>query len=394
MKNYKLAAVAISIVCASCGDKETKKTDTALVSDTSAQIEVGTISPVEAEAATNINYSTETVVYDLTIPWGMAFLPDGAMLITEKAGELIHFKDGKKTMISGLPDVYVRGQGGLLDIELHPDYASNGWLYMTHASEDGDGKGGNTTLLRAKLDGDKLTDVKRLYKAGPNSKKGQHFGSRIEFDDDGYLYFSVGDRGNRDENPQDITRDCGKIYRLNADGSVPDDNPFVETENAKTAIYSYGHRNPQGMAKNPATGEIWVNEHGPKGGDEINIVQKGKNFGWPVISYGVNYSGTNFTEITAKEGMEQPLFYWVPSIAPSGMAFVTSNKYPSWKNNILVGSLKFEYLERLVLENNKVVKREKLLEGMGRVRDVKQGPDGFIYVAIENRGIVKIVPNS
>lgn len=395
MKQIKILLLAITVIFASCKDKEEKTVETPEIAQTEIQTpDVGTLSSIEAEAATNVDYTTETVVPDLSIPWGFVFLPDGAILVTEKTGELIHYKNGKKTQIEGLPEVYVRGQGGLLDIELHPKYAENGWLYITHASKDGEGDGGNTALLRAKLDGNTLTEVTRLYKAGPNSKRGQHFGSRIEFDNDGYLYFSVGDRGNRDENPQDISRDCGKIYRLNDDGSIPKDNPFVDEANAKTAIFSYGHRNPQGMAKNPNTGEIWVNEHGPKGGDEINIVQKGKNFGWPVISYGVNYSGTKFTDITSKEGMEQPLFYWVPSIAPSGMAFVSSNIYPNWKNNILVGSLKFEYLERLVLENNKVVKREKMLEGMGRVRDVHQGPDGYIYVAIENKGIVKIIPNS
>lgn len=350
-------------------------------------------STVELEAPIAINYKTEIVVPDLDIPWGFVFLPDGALLITEKAGELIYSKDGTKTIIEGLPEVYVRGQGGLLDIELHPDYSKNGWLYITYASTDGEGDGGNTALIRAKLNGNKLTNVKLLYKAGPNSKRGQHFGSRIEFDNDGFLYFSVGDRGDRDVNPQDVTRDCGKIYRLNADGSIPEDNPFVDTPNAKTAIFSFGHRNPQGMVKHPETGKIWIHEHGPKGGDEINIVQKGKNFGWPKISYGINYIGTTFTEDTALPGMEQPLFYWVPSIAPSGMTFITSDIYPDWKGNLLIGSLKFEYIERLILKNDKVVKREKLLEGMGRVRNIRQGLDGYIYAALEGVGIVKIVPN-
>ncbi|MDN3665870.1 PQQ-dependent sugar dehydrogenase [Algibacter miyuki] len=349
-------------------------------------------SQVKAETPIALNYTTEIVVPEINIPWGMVFLPDGSMLITEKTGELIHFKNGTKTNIEGLPEVYVRGQGGLLDIKIHPNYANNGWLYITYASAEGEGDGGNTALMRGKLSGNTLVEKEVLYKAGPNTKKGQHFGSRIEFDKDGYLYFSIGERGNRDENPQDITRDCGKIYRLNDDGSIPEDNPFIETPNAKTAIFSYGHRNPQGMIKHPKTGAIWVNEHGPKGGDEINIIAKGKNYGWPIISYGVNYSGTAFTEITEKEGMEQPLFYWAPSIAPSGMAFVTSDKYPDWKNNILVGSLKFQYLERLVLENNKVVKREELFKNIGRVRNVIQGPDGYIYVAVEGTGIVKIVP--
>lgn len=348
-------------------------------------------SEINIEAPTNLSYTTALVVPDLIIPWGMTFLPDGSMLITEKSGELIHFKEGIKTNISGVPEVYVRGQGGFLDIKAHPDYKNNGWIYMTYSSQQGEGDGGNTAIARAKLSNNTLVDFEQLYKAELNTKKGQHWGSRIAFDDAGYLYFSIGDRGNRDVNPQDITRDCGKIYRLNADGSIPEDNPFIDVENAKTAIYSYGHRNPQGMTKNPFTGAIWVNEHGPKGGDEINIIQKGKNFGWPVISYGVNYSGTSFTEITEKEGMEQPLFYWVPSIAPSGMAMVSSDKYPDWKGNVLVGSLKFSYLEHLILENDKVIKREKLFEDIGRLRDVVQAPDGFIYIAVEGKGIYKII---
>ncbi|RED47537.1 PQQ-dependent sugar dehydrogenase [Seonamhaeicola aphaedonensis] len=350
-------------------------------------------SEVKAEDPLNINYTTQLVVPDLNIPWGMTFLPDGSMLITEKAGKLIHFKDGEKINIEGPPEVYVRGQGGFMDIKLHPDYNNNGWVYMTFASSEGENDGGNTCLMRAKLSDNKLINKEILYKAEPNTKKGQHWGSRIEFDNEGYLYFSVGDRGNRDLNPQDITRDCGKIYRLNDDGSIPQDNPFVDIDNAKTAIFSYGHRNPQGMIKNPFTGAIWVNEHGPQGGDEINIIEKGKNYGWPVISYGINYNGTTFTDITEKEGMEQPLFYWVPSIAPCGMTFVNSKNYPEWQGNLLVCSLKFKYLERLVIENNNVVKREKLFEGIapGKYRNVIQSPDGYIYFSIEGKGIYKIV---
>ncbi|MEW4925129.1 PQQ-dependent sugar dehydrogenase [Algibacter sp. 2305UL17-15] len=353
-----------------------------------------TPSNVIAEDPTEINYTTEIIVPELDIPWGMEFLPDGSMLITEKAGTLIHFRDGTKTNIEGLPEIYVRGQGGLMDIKLHPDYETNGWIYFSYASAEGDGDGGNTAIMRAKLQGNTLIDLEQLYKGVPNTKKGQHWGSRLEFDNDGYLYFSIGDRGNRDVNPQDITRDCGKIYRLNDDGSIPTDNPFFDTSEAKKAIFSYGHRNPQGMIRNPETGKIWIHEHGPKGGDEINVIEKGKNYGWPVISYGINYSGTSFTEITHKEGMEQPLFYWVPSIAPCGMAFVNSDKYPDWNGNLLVGSLKFSYLECLVLENNEVVKREKLFEGLGRFRNVKLAPDGYIYAAVEGTGILKIVPKS
>jgi glucose/arabinose dehydrogenase len=346
----------------------------------------------DKSTSTSIEYSHEVVVSDLTIPWGFEFLPDQSMLITEKQGELIHFKNGIKTTISGLPAIKTIGQGGLLDIKLHPNYLTNGWIYFSYASGDGAGEGANTAIMRAKLENNSLVQNQLLYKASPNSTKGQHFGSRIEFDNDGYLYFSVGDRGNRDVNPQNVELDGGKIYRLHDDGRIPNDNPFNSAPNAKKAIYSYGHRNAQGMAKHPQTGEIWTHEHGPKGGDEINIIKSGKNYGWPLISYGINYNGTTFTENTSLPGMEQPLHYWTPSIAPSGMAFVDSNIYPGWKGNLLVGSLKFQYLNRCILSNNKVVEEEKLLEGLGRVRTVKQGPDGYIYVGVENVGIVKIIP--
>lgn len=337
------------------------------------------------------SYSYETVVSDLQIPWGIAFLPDGGMLITEKSGDLILFENGEKQVISGAPEVYNRGQGGLMDIVLHPEYEQNGWIYISYSSSEGDGDGGNTAIMRAKLNGNQLTQKELLYKATPNTTKGQHFGSRIAFDKDGYLYFSAGERGERDINPQDITRDNGKIYRLNDDGSIPADNPFVNEANAKKAIYSFGHRNPQGMILHPTTGEIWVHEHGPKGGDEINIIKKAANYGWPVVTHGLNYSGTSITSETSRPDLEDPIYYWIPSIAPSGMAFVTSDKYPHLKNNLLVGSLKFQYLELDILDGEKVVKRERLLEGIGRVRDVRQGPDGFIYVAVEGLGIVKLI---
>ena len=342
----------------------------------------------------SIDYSVETVVSGLSIPWSMAFLPDEAMLITEKDGRIIHFKNGTKTEITNVPTVYNRGQGGLLDIKLHPKYEENGWLYLTYSSPDGDTNGGNTALARAKLSGSSLTDFQRLYKAQPNTTRAHHFGSRIEFDNEGYLYFTIGDRGEQDENPQDITKDGGKVYRLKDDGSIPADNPFYNELSSKKAVFSYGHRNPQGMVRHPNTGQIWLHEHGPQGGDEINIVQRGANYGWPVISYGINYDGTSFTDLTEKEGMEQPLYYWVPSIAPSGMTFVTSDVYPAWKGNLMVGALKFQYLERMVLENSKVTYREKILDGIGRVRNVVQGPDGYLYVAVEGKGIVKIVPKT
>lgn len=347
---------------------------------------------VEIIVPQDLKYTTEVVVPDLKIPWGMVFLPDGSMLITEKAGDLIHFKDGIKTKIPNPPKVSPRGQGGFLDLELHPNYNENGWIYMSYSSPEGEGQGANTAIARAKLKNGLLVDQEVLYKAGPNSTKGQHFGSRLEFDNDGFLYFSIGDRGNRDVNPQDISRDCGKIYRIHDDGRIPEDNPFVNNPAAKHAIYSYGHRNPQGMVKHPESGKIYVHEHGPRGGDEINIIDKGKNYGWPAITYGINYSGTVITYKKEAEGMEQPMYYWIPSIAPSGMTYITGDKYPEWKNDLLVGSLVFQYLEKLEMKDGHVVGREKLFDGIGRMRNVRQGPDGYIYMAVENEGILKIVP--
>ena len=340
----------------------------------------------------NKNHSYEIVVPDLDIPWGFIFLPDHSILITEKEGKLIHFKNNKKTIITGAPEIYYRGQGGLLDITLHPNYKDNGWLYLSYASPDGSTRGGHTAIMRAKLKDNQLVEKQVLYKATPNTTRGQHFGSRIVFDSNNYLYFTIGDRGERDTNPQDITRDGGKVYRLHDDGRIPVDNPFVNESNAKTAIYSYGHRNPQGMVTHPETGEIWIHEHGPKGGDEINIIKAGHNYGWPVITYGINYIGTKITDETSRPGMEQPIHYWDPSIAPSGMAFITSDKYPNWKGNLLVGSLKFRYLDNCYLKNGKVIKEERLLNELGRIRSINQGPDGFIYVGAESLGIVKLLP--
>lgn len=333
----------------------------------------------------------DTFFYYEDILWGFTFTADGSMLATEKSGKILRVKDGVETEISGMPEVYANGQGGLLDISLDPDDPSETWIYLTYSDPEGEGEGGNTTLARAKIVDNSLVDFQKLYQASPNSDKPYHFGSRIAWKD-GHIYFGIGDRGDRDVNPQDSTRDGGKIYRLNPDGSIPADNPFVGVPNVREAIYSFGHRNPQGLAFNPFTDEIWEHEHGPRGGDEINIIESGKNYGWPVITYGINYAGTQITDQVSKRGMEQPLHYWVPSIAPSGMAFVTSDKYPGWKGDLLVGSLKFAYLKHVMLEDGKVVGEEKLLDLVGRVRDVRIGPDGYAYASIEGTGIVKLLP--
>jgi glucose/arabinose dehydrogenase len=351
--------------------------------------------PPYIETPEQIDYSFEVVVDGIDIPWGMAFINFEEMLVTEKSGILYHVKNGKKTEITGLPPIYVRGQGGLLDVALHPNFSENNTLYMTlSANTEGDEEGGNTSLYSATLTGSELSNVTLLYKATPNSKKGQHWGSRIVFDQEGHVFFGIGDRGNREVNPQDLSKDGGKIYRLNLDGSIPEDNPFVNEPGAKKAIFSYGHRNPQGMTIHPQTGDLWENEHGPQGGDEINIIKSGVNYGWPEITYGINYSGTPITDKTSDPNMAQPFYYWVPSIAPSGMAFSTSGIYKDWEGDLFVGSLRFEYLERLVIEKNQVVKREKVLEKIGRVRNVVEGPDGYLYLGVEGKGILKIVPNS
>ena len=337
------------------------------------------------------NYEMELVFEDKNIIWSIEFFEDNSILAAVKSGSIFHYKDGEKTEIKGLPEIYLRGQGGLMDLAFHPNFKENRWLYFSYASEYEGEKGGNTTIARAKLIKDSLEDLEILYKGTPNSTKGQHFGGRLEFDNEGYLYFAIGDRGNRNVNPQDLSLDGGKIYRINDDGSIPTDNPFFDTPNARKAIYSYGHRNPQGMFKHPLTGKIWTNEHGPRGGDEINIIRKGKNYGWPKITYGINYSGTIITKNKSLPGMEQPLYYWLPSIAPSCFEYISSDMYPNWKGSLLAGALVFKYVERIGLKDDKVVYRSKIAEGLGRPRDVKQGPDGLIYVAIENKGVYKIL---
>jgi glucose/arabinose dehydrogenase len=339
-----------------------------------------------------LNYEMELVFENEGIIWGLEFLNDNSILATLKSGSIIHFKDGVKKELKGVPEIYLRGQGGLLDIAIHPNFEKNKFIYLAYASEDIEGKGGNTTISRAILNGDTLEELEVLYKGTPDSRKGQHFGGRMEFDNENYLFFSIGDRGNRNVNPQDITIDGGKIYRIKDDGTIPKDNPFYNDGNAKKAIYSYGHRNPQGMFKHPVSGKIWTNEHGPRGGDEINIIEKGKNYGWPKITYGINYSGTTITKNKSLPNMEQPLYYWIPSIAPSSFEYISSEIYPNWKGSLLAGALVFKYIERIVLEDDIVVSRSKIAENLGRPRDIKQGPDGYIYVSIENKGVYKIIP--
>jgi glucose/arabinose dehydrogenase len=338
-------------------------------------------------------FGIDTITAELTNPWGIAFLPDGRILITERAGEIRIVKDGKllPEKIGNVPAVFANGQGGLLDIKLHPDYTTNGWIYLTYA-KPGEG-GGGTVVARAKLEGNNLTNLEEIFTALPLLGSGAHFGSRVVFDGKGYIFVSSGERGTK-ENAQDLTNHLGKILRLHEDGKVPTDNPFVNTPGAKPEIWSYGHRNPQGLVYDKTTETLWDVEHGPMGGDELNKVEKGKNYGWPVITYGMNYDSTVITDITEKEGMEQPVFFWKPSIATCGLVLVTSDKYPEWKGNLMVGALAKQHVARVELDaQGKFVKQEKLLENIGRVRAIEQSPDGYLYVATETPGmLLKLIP--
>tara|TARA_Y100000991_G_scaffold57228_1_gene41903 strand:- start:23333 stop:24409 length:1077 start_codon:yes stop_codon:yes gene_type:complete len=333
----------------------------------------------------------ELVVSNLEVPWSFVFLNDNSILITERKGDLIHFKNGIKTKIKNLPKIVSKNQGGLLDIELHPNFNENGWIYISYTSSNDKNPGMNTTIMRFKIEKFSAVNQQIIYKATPNSKRTLHFGSRMVFDHKNFLFFSIGDRGNRDLNPQNIKRDGGKIYRLHDDGKIPIDNPFIISKDAKKAIFSYGHRNPQGMIYVKNNDEIWIHEHGPRGGDEINIIKSGENYGWPLASYGINYIGTKFTNKKSIDGMVDPIHYWVPSIAPSGMLLVENPNYPSLDGSLLIGSLKFQYLHQCVMKNDKIIKENRLFEGIGRVRSIETDNEKVIYLGIENLGIVKIL---
>lgn len=323
------------------------------------------------------------VAGDLEHPWGMTFLPDGDYLVTERKGQLLRINDkGEKTPIRGVPDVFHSGQGGLLDVVLEPDFKSNGWIYFSYAGADASGNA-NTEVARAKLDLQRnaLTDFRVIFRANPKVKGGNHWGSRLLFAPDGSLYVTLGDRNDFKERAQDVTSHFGTVVRLLPDGKVPDDNPFVSTDNALPEIYSYGHRNIQGMALHPQTQAVWIHEHGPRGGDEINILKAGENYGWPEVTHGINYWGTKITDKKTAEGMEDPIHQWTPSIAPSGMAFYTGDAFPQWQGDLFVGALAGQHLQRLRFDGDKLVEQEELLKDRReRVRDVRMGPDGFLYV--------------
>ena len=324
------------------------------------------------------------VVGGLDHPWAMAFLPDGGVLITERPGtlRLLRTPGGLSKPLSGVPKVAARGQGGLLDVALSPDFAKDRYVYLSYAESDGDKSG--TAVGRGRLsdDGSGLEDFKVLFRQMPKLSSGLHFGSRLVFDGKGHLFISLGENNQR-PTAQDLDKLQGKVVRLNLDGSVPADNPFVGKDGARPEIWSYGHRNPQGMAINPWSGDLWENEHGPRGGDEINLVQPGKNYGWPLATHGINYSGLRIPEAKGETvpGTEPPLFWWAKSPAISGMAFYDADRFPAWQKSVFIGALGNQNLIRLTLEGNRVVGQEWLLvDRKSRIRDVRQGPDGYVYV--------------
>jgi glucose/arabinose dehydrogenase len=340
------------------------------------------------------DFRVVTVAEGLVNPWSIAFLPGGDVLVTEKPGRLRIIRDGTllPVPVEGVPPVHAEGQGGLLDVLPHPRFATNRLVYLSFSKPLGEAEAGATTaVVRGRFENDRLTGVEQIFEA--QTRGAGHYGSRLAFDAHGFLFITVGDRqapprGDLEAHPaQDLSNHHGTVNRLHDDGRVPADNPFVGRADAKPEIWSYGHRNPQGLAIHPETGDVWITEHGPQGGDELNLIRAGANYGWPVIGFGVNYrSGANIHSGTHREGMQQPAHFWVPSIATSGLLFYTGDRFPRWRGSLLAGGLAGERLDRLTLDSTRVVRRETVLQGIGRIRDVRQGPDGDIWLAIDHRG--------
>ncbi|GAB2501678.1 PQQ-dependent sugar dehydrogenase [Arenimonas alkanexedens] len=374
-----LSAVLL-LACAGCGASDSGANPGA-TSAAAPAAGAAQVARFPSEAGT---LEVTTVASGLEHPWGMTFLPDGRYLVTERPGRLrIVSPDGSLSApVAGVPAVFAKGQGGLLDVVLDPDFANTPWVYLSF-SEPGEG-GGGTAVARGRFENDALVDVEVIFSQSPKLDTGQHFGSRLVFDRENRLYVTSGDRGTW-PNVQPLDKGQGKIFRIERDGSIPDDNPFVGREGAQPAIWSYGHRNVQGAALHPVTGALWQTEHGARGGDELNIPEPGKNYGWPVITLGVNYNGMPIGEgKTEAEGMEQPMHQWTPSIAPSGLAFYTADRFPAWQGNLFVGALAFQRVVRLELDGDQVVREEALLTELGeRIRDVRQGPDGYLYLVTD-----------
>lgn len=352
-----------------------------------------TVFPASAQSSIEI----ETVTDGLSYPWSVAFLPKGGYLVTERDGLLKFVSDeGTQSVVPGTPEVFAQGQGGLLDIVLSPEFGTDNTVFMTFSQ--GSPEGAGTSVYRAKLTavdgGYELANGETIFAANNRSYGGRHFGSRLAFAPDGNLFMTLGDRGDGPR-AQDTADHTGSVLRLTRDGEAVSDNPFAGQAGYKPEIWSIGHRNPQSATINPANGELWTVEHGAQGGDEVNIPEAGKNYGWPVISYGRHYSGGKIGEGTSKPGMEQPIHYWDPSIAPSGMAFVTSGTYPDWQGDLLVGALRGQHLSKLVLDGDRVVSEDQLLTNLGeRIRDVRQAPDGYVYVLTDSDDgqLIRLLP--
>ncbi len=339
------------------------------------------LKPKLSFADPDVPFEVETLVSGLEHPWGMALLPQGGALISERAGRL-RWADADWNLrpepVAGLPEISPGGQGGLLDVALHPDFDQEPWVYIAYVAGEGDQVG--TEVARGRWVNDRLEDAEVIFRLLPKSATRHHFGSRLAFDPEGYLYITLGDRGERDR-AQDLNDHAGSVIRLYADGRLPEDNPFADREGTRPEIYSYGHRNIQGAAVHPETGALWIHEHGPQGGDEINIIRPGRNYGWPEVTYGAEYGTGLPIGDTEQPGMEQPLYYWDPSIAPSGMAFYRGDEFPEWRGDLLAGALKYQLLARLVLQGEEVAEEERYLQGvLGRIRAVRVGRDGAIYL--------------
>lgn len=351
------------------------------------------LSAAETYRSSQADFRLETVASDLEHPWSIAFLPNGEQLVTERAGRLRLIRDGQllEEPVAGVPEVAATGQGGLLDILLHPDFQQNRLLFLSYAHRTSEGM--TTRVARAEYRDQALQDVRVIFEALPRSGVSRHFAGRMVIPADGHLYVAVGDRGERDR-AQDINDDAGAVHRITLEGDAPDSNPF-HGQNGANTLFTLGNRNIQGMTLHPDTGEIWSHEHGPRGGDEVNVIEAGTNYGWPVITYGINYSGTPITDQTHKEGMAQPLHYWDPSIAPSGMAFYTGDDFPQWQGDLFVGALKMQKLVRLELDGREITGEEDLLTESGRrIRSVAMGPDGHLWLLTDESDgqVLRILP--
>lgn len=329
--------------------------------------------------STKYGFTLEKVAEGTGTFWSLDFMPDGSLLVPRQDGQLWRFKGGQRFgPISGTPEVLFQAQGGLLAVQLHPDYATNGWIYLSYSQASANGS--MTAVVRGRIKNNTWIDQEVLFQVAPelHLPAHHHYGTRFVFKD-GYLYFSIGDRG-EDKMAQDLQRPNGKIHRIHDDGRIPADNPFVQHADAYKTVWSYGHRNPQGLAIHPVTGELWATEHGPRGGDEVNRITKGLNYGWPVITHGMNYDGTPITEKTRQEGMEQPRHYWTPSIAPGGIEFYRGHKFPEWQHDLFVGGMGSTELHRLKIVDDNIIEDEIVLSGQGRIRDIRTGPDGYLYL--------------